>query len=366
MIFIEDMPGLYAETFIVADKKRFISEGHNVEHLYLSEFKFSFFNFLVSVLLRPLMTIKVLYYLSKGMLNFRRFLSNLHCLSLFLSNYSFLQDKLKDVNLRCHFLAKRFSFGFFCNLYFGVPYSGVAHAKDIFEWDNSIQAKIYFSDYVDCISNYNIGYLNAKCSFKYSHKLRLYRNSILISPPSDLKRNIVDSKNNSVKFISICRFVEKKGLFQTLHFLELLSDYINIEWEVIGDGPLYEKFYHTVKKSKISKFVTLFGVKSQDFIANNLLKADYFILLVLNGTPKKLDTDGIPTVFMESLYYGVPVITTCVSGIPELIINGVNGVLFQTNMSDDENIKLFLSSHCVGFKKDDIDKSLEFFKNSGC
>lgn len=365
IIFIEDLPGLYAETFIIADRNKYLEMQADVRHLYLSELEISLIDCFKNALRRPIKSLRALLFILSGYATPRRLLSNCHAWFLFLSNYRHLENELKDASLRCHFLAKRFTFGYLSNLYFGNSYSGVAHATDIFEWDESISIKIASASNVDCISNYNIGYINGKTGFRFSDKLRLSRNGVLLDQIRKRGSSVKESNERAVKFISICRLVEKKGLSDCLDFLSALSNQLDLKWTIIGDGPCHDDLKAQVAKSQIDPNVRFLGQKSQIEISEELSEADYFILLPLNAASGKFDMDGIPTVFMEALDHNVPVISSSVSGIPELIIDGVNGVLFESEKSISSMVESFLNHHRNGFDSKVIRSTIDVFKRTG-
>ena len=92
--------------------------------------------------------------------------------------------------------------------------------------------------------------------------------------------------------------------------------------KIVGDGPLKDKL--------IAAAEGLLGVDFIGYLPNaetmNLLKScDCFVLPCIqayNG-----DCDGIPIVLMEAMSLGLPVISTSISGIPELVENGISGIL---------------------------------------
>jgi len=73
--------------------------------------------------------------------------------------------------------------------------------------------------------------------------------------------------------------------------------------------------------------VTLKGDRTQQELISVYQNATLFIL-----TPVQTDDgdrDGIPNVLVEAMAVGLPVITTAVAGIPELVENNLNGLLCQ-------------------------------------
>jgi glycosyltransferase involved in cell wall biosynthesis len=78
--------------------------------------------------------------------------------------------------------------------------------------------------------------------------------------------------------------------------------------------------------------VTLMGDRTQQELISVFQSASLFAL-----TPMQMadgDRDGIPNVLVEAMAVGLPVITTAVSGIPELVEHNQNGLLYQPHDID--------------------------------
>jgi len=119
--------------------------------------------------------------------------------------------------------------------------------------------------------------------------------------------------------------VEKKGIFYLLEAIKLLKNY-NIELILAGDGPLKQKITQFIDKEKLTDIVTYIG-KLKDCEKENFFKSlDVFVLPAITVSN---DMDGIPVVLMEAISYGLPIISTNVSGIPEICKNNYNGFLIQ-------------------------------------
>ena len=81
------------------------------------------------------------------------------------------------------------------------------------------------------------------------------------------------------------------------------------------------------KRLEIEAFVTFHGFLPYDQVPGLFKEADIFVMPCVVASSR--DRDGIPTVLMEALLHHLPVISTPVSGVPELIEDGVTGVLVQ-------------------------------------
>jgi colanic acid/amylovoran biosynthesis glycosyltransferase len=133
-------------------------------------------------------------------------------------------------------------------------------------------------------------------------------------------------RNGKVRFVSVARLIEKKGLEYGIRAVAKLAKYKNnIEYIIVGDGPLRGYLQRLVQKLQLSNTVRMVGWKPQDQVIQILDRAHF--LLAPSVTSKNDDQEGIPVALMEAMAMGLPVVSTQHSGIPELIENGVSGFL---------------------------------------
>jgi glycosyltransferase involved in cell wall biosynthesis len=155
-----------------------------------------------------------------------------------------------------------------------------------------------------------------------------------------------------VKFLQISNFVEKKGhKYTILAFQKFLKHYPNAKLILAGDGFLRESMQNLCQNLGINKYVQFVGLVNEKGVRDLFQEADVF--LHHSVTSEEGDKEGIPTVIMEAMATGLPVISTYHSGIPELITNNING--FLVNERDVESytnalIKLKNCSESIGEK----------------
>lgn len=139
-----------------------------------------------------------------------------------------------------------------------------------------------------------------------------------------IKKKLDDGK--AIHFLQVSNFVEKKGHLYTLKAFSLLAKkFKNVFLHLAGDGPLRNESEVLCKNLGISSATRFYGKIDEENVIKLMGMADVFLhhsVTAANG-----DKEGIPTVIMEAMSTGLPVISTNHSGIPELIDDGVNGYI---------------------------------------
>jgi len=134
------------------------------------------------------------------------------------------------------------------------------------------------------------------------------------------------SEGESLNFLQVSNFVEKKGHIYTLKaFAKALERGVRGKLTLIGDGPERPRCEKLSQELGIGDKVEFAGKKPMQEIPGYMDEAHIFIHHSV--TAKNGDTEGIPTVIMEAMATGLPILTTIHSGIPELVINNRSGFL---------------------------------------
>ena len=135
-------------------------------------------------------------------------------------------------------------------------------------------------------------------------------------------------KKEKVQLLTIGRLVEKKGVQYSVQAVaKVMKKFPNIEYKIIGEGPLRGSLEALIKDLKVVDRVQLLGWKEQEELVKILSEAD--ILLAHSVTSHDGDQEGIPVVLMEALAQGLPVVSTYHSGIPELVQDKKSGLLVR-------------------------------------
>lgn len=129
-----------------------------------------------------------------------------------------------------------------------------------------------------------------------------------------------------IKVLTIARLKKKKGVVFAIEAVSrLLSRGEKIEYRVVGDGPLRENLQQLIDGMGVEKQVKLLGWKTHEEV--KMLLGETHVLVAPSLTSESGDQEGIPNAIKEGMATGLPVISTLHSGIPELVTDGVSGLL---------------------------------------
>lgn len=228
-------------------------------------------------------------------------------------------------HLHVHFAHVPTDIAMYAGAMSGIDFSVTAHANDIFERGWLLKAKVARSRFFATISEFNKRYLVAECQVDVS-KLRIIRCGV--DTRLFQQREVILTENSSFKLGLVGRLVEKKGIDCLLKAVgTLYKEDANAApvLYIAGSGPLERDLKAlAVQQGLGPERVHFVGALPHDQVATFVRSLDIFVLPCKpdsNG-----DMDGIPVVLMEAMMTGIPVISTQLSGIPELVINEQTGL----------------------------------------
>lgn len=268
------------------------------------------------------------------MRNIRKsFLAKLEVPLFFISYFYFtykLIKKLKIDIIHSHWIIPSGLIGAFFKKFIKVRHLTTAHAIDVYTLEKlpfrQILTEFIYnnSDYIICVSNL----LKEKILKILKNKGIPAKEKIFVKPMGMKIPFIKREKRKKEKFniLFLGRFVEKKGIKYLLYALKkVINVYNNVNLNLGGTGPLEKELKNLVKELNLENYVNFLGWVERERIPEILKESD--LLVVPSIITKEGDTEGVPTVILEAMGAGVPVIASDVGGIRDVIKNGVNGLL---------------------------------------
>ena len=215
-----------------------------------------------------------------------------------------------------------------------VPWSVTTHAKDICHDDVDrllLADLLHDAATVVAISDYNKRHLAGIAP--RATVARVANGLDLTGFPYRAPRPV----EGALRVLAVGRLVEKKGFGVLLEAAAIArSAGVDLRIEVAGGGELAEPLADQARRLGLDDVVTWLGSRPQDEILEHLRAADVFVAPCVVGSDG--NADGLPTVILEAMAVGTPVISTAVTGIPEVVRGTVTdpstGVLLEPGDAD--------------------------------
>ena len=203
----------------------------------------------------------------------------------------------------------------------GLTFSFTSHAHDIFEYDHLVAAKLERAAFNVTISQFNRKFVAEHVPHSRVDGMRVVHCGVR---PADFPYR---RENRDPRMIlTVGRLDEIKGFPVLLEACDILRGRgVDFQCTIIGEGDLRPKLEARLHALKLEGLVTLPGAMKQEVVREALYQAGTFVLpSVVSATGGR---DGIPVALMEAMACGCPVVSTRVSGIPELIEHESTGLL---------------------------------------
>jgi colanic acid/amylovoran biosynthesis glycosyltransferase len=238
-----------------------------------------------------------------------------------------LKDTTVD-RIHAHFAKREAQIGLQLSKILGIPFSVTTHANDIFVPLNvsELQYLLRESPQLFTISKFNKKYLEKYIPEKHARNIKVTYLGIDID---NLPKREITNKNYFSIYCVASGLVEKKGVKYLIKACEFVKQKgFRFKCSIVGsdpDGKILDQSRKEIKKLGLAEEINFPGILPSDEVLANVAKCDVFVLPCIKS--ENGDMDGIPVSLIEAMGIGVPVVSTAVSGIPELITNKVNGLL---------------------------------------
>ena len=301
------------------------------------------------VLLRPFAFWRTLFYLftrpHPGIQS--RFKTLVHFSTGVYAAYAIRENPGNHVH--AHFVDRATTVALVIGRLHSIPYSATAHATDIYVNPVILPEKISQARFIATCTQYNKDYLTTAVGKEISRKVhRIYHGLDMVHYQPERQ------PTDKPMIIAVGQLKEKKGYSYLLKACHILKERgYEFDVQIVGEGPLREELEAQICKLGLEDVVTLCGALPHQAVIDKYKQATLFALpCVVQADGER---DGIPNVILEALAMELPVVSTRHSGIPEVIEDGVNGLLVPpeeerlladalAQLLDDPNLRQKLGS----------------------
>ena len=237
-------------------------------------------------------------------------------------HWAYLMRQANISHVHAHFASHPAAAAFAIWRLTGIPYSFTAHGSDLHRDKTMLRAKVREASWVAAISRYNRDLILEECPAEEVSKVEVIHCGVNLPALADQQRTSRDHFNiicigtlHEVKgqayLIDACQRLRRQGVEVFCHF--------------VGDGPDAAALRRRARASGIESYIHFHGRCTRDRVLELLAQAH--VLAAPSVFSRDGRREGIPVVLMEAMAVGVPVVASQISGIPELVDDGISGLL---------------------------------------
>ena len=239
---------------------------------------------------------------------------------------AWLGPKLRAAGIKhvhAHFAGIAAQTAWWMKKFYGITFSFTGHANDMFCETGlpvTLDDLVREAAVVVAVSDFSRDWLCRRAP-AYEGKIHRVYNGMDIASLSPAA-----PAPGRPRIISVGRYIEKKGFADLIDACAILrEEHLDFECEIIGGGPLEESLRARICELGLQDCVILAGPRPQEEVRQKLSSATLFVLACATEADGGMDT--LPTVIVEAMAAGLPVISTRLAAVPEMVEEGKTGFL---------------------------------------
>ncbi len=234
-------------------------------------------------------------------------------------------QEMRIGHVHAHFTGLAARTAFWIHKFFPITFSFTAHANDIFaprNFEIGLDKLVDTARVIVTVSDYAKKFLQERFPERADRIRRIYNGLNL----AEFGR--ADFSSTPPLILAVGRLITKKGFADLVRACGLILERgKSFRCEIAGEGPLENELRGQIERLDLQNFVALSGAKPQREVRQRLAAANIFVL------PSVVDPEGgmdnLPTVIMEAMATGLPVVSTAIGGIPEMVVENETGFLLE-------------------------------------
>jgi glycosyltransferase involved in cell wall biosynthesis/peptidoglycan/xylan/chitin deacetylase (PgdA/CDA1 family) len=229
-------------------------------------------------------------------------------------------------HVHCHFATHPAVAGFIVHRLTGIPYSFTAHGSDLHVERRMLPEKVAEAAFVATVSEYNRKLIVEECGGRFADKVHIVRAGVDTGRFASATNGDRPPADGPLRIVSVGTLHEVKGQGHLIDACrQLVAQGIGVECRFIGEGDDREKLEGQIEAAGLTGSVVLVGAATAPEVAAEMRRAHVLVAPSVPTAGGK--REGIPVVLMEAMSTGLPVVASDLSGIPELVVDGVAGLL---------------------------------------
>jgi len=217
----------------------------------------------------------------------------------------------------------------------GVEFSMTLHGSDLLLHGAYLDTKLENCKFCLTVSEYNRNYILEHYPKVDSEKVVVARLGVEVGERLAPPIRTVRGDGDSFRLLAVGRLhAVKDHAFLIRACAQLCLRNMNFECAIAGEGPERGNLELLIRKCGLEQRVTLLGHVPRERMNSLYDQADVVVLTSRS--------EGIPLVLMEAMVRGKLVLAPAITGIPELVIPGKTGFLYEAGSMDDFVARLFL------------------------
>lgn len=235
-------------------------------------------------------------------------------------------------HLHVHFANRATHTALFLKEVAGIPFSFTTHGQDFMVdlgSDALLKEMCDAASFIVSVCDYSRDLLAQKCP-EAAHKMVRIYNGMEPGEFPGARPPVVNRPPGPTRLLSIGRLIEFKGFHRLIEAVGVAKQKgADLSLRIIGEGPWRDQLQGQIDGLGLNHAITLVGRRSLEEVAGEFAEAEAFALACV--VDSKGASDLLPTVITEAMLNALPVISTTVAGVPEMIEHGKTGYIVAPN-----------------------------------